>query len=67
MNFEELKEKAAKAAQLIAAGRELAAEVLENVGDGAKAMTLQQKNEITAMLSAVTRESEALNARIQHG
>lgn len=67
MDFEELKQKAAQAAQLIAAGRELAAEVLENVGDAAKAMTLAEKNEITAMLSSVTRESEALNARIQHG
>lgn len=65
MGFEELKEKAAMAAQLIAAGRELAAEVLENVGDAAKAMTLAEKNEITAMLSNVTRESKALNDRIQ--
>ncbi len=65
MDFEELKQKAAQAAQLIAAGRELAAEVLENVGDAAKAMTLQQKNEITSMLDSVTRESKALNDRIQ--
>lgn len=65
MDFEELKSKAAQAAQLIAAGRELAAEVLENVGDAAKAMTLQQKNEITSMLDSVTRESKALNDRIQ--
>lgn len=67
MDFEELKHKAAQAAQLIAAGRELAAEVLENVGVAAKAMTLAQKNEITAMLSSVTRESQALNDRIQRG
>lgn len=39
--------------------------MLENVGDAAKAMTLAQKNEITAMLDAVTRESKALNERIQ--
>jgi len=65
MDFEDLKQKAAQAAQLIAAGRELAAEVLENVGDAAKSMTLAQKNEITAMLSSVTRESQALNDRIQ--
>lgn len=65
MDFEELKSKAAQAAQLIAAGRELAAEVLENVGDAAKAMTLAQKNEITSMLDSVTRESKALNDRIQ--
>lgn len=65
MDFEELKSKAAQAAQLIAAGRELAAEVLENVGDAAKSMTLHQKNEITSMLDSVTRESKALNDRIQ--
>jgi hypothetical protein len=67
MDFEQLKEKAAQAAELIAAGRELAAEVLENVAAASMAMTLHEKNEITAMLSSVTRESEALNRRIQHG
>lgn len=67
MDFEELKEKAAQAAKLIAAGRELASEVLENVRDAAKSMTLAEKNEITSMISDVTRESKALNDRIQHG
>jgi hypothetical protein len=67
MGFEDLKEKAAQAAQMIAAGRELAAEVLENVREAAKSMTLAEKNEITSMISNVTKESKALNDRIQHG
>lgn len=67
MDFESLKENAELAAQLIKAGREVAAEVLENVGAAAKTMTVQQKNEITDMLADVTRESKALNDRIQHG
>lgn len=67
MDFEDLKKKAADALELIAAGRELVAEVLENVADGKRALTLQEKNEITAMLASVTRESAALNDRIQRG
>lgn len=67
MNFDELKKRAADAAELIVAGRALAVEVLENVRDAAKTMTLAEKNEITAMLDTVTRESKALNDRIQRG
>jgi len=67
MKFEDILEKAKNAAELIAAGRELAAEVLENVKDAKAAMSLAEKNAITDMLATVTRESKALNDRIQHG
>ena len=67
MDFAELKDKAQKAVETIAAGRELVSEVLENVATAKSALTLQQKNEITALLSSVTNESRALNDRIQHG
>lgn len=67
IDFEELLEKANKAVATIAAGRELVAEVLENVATAKAALTLHQKNEITALLASVTAESKALNDRIQHG
>lgn len=67
MDFDDLKEKAAKALQVVAAGRELVAEVLENVQAAKTSLTLHQKNEITSMLADLTRESSALNDRIQRG
>lgn len=67
MGFEDLLKKARDALEVVAAGRELVAEVLENVKDGKQALTLAQKNEITAMLASVTEESRLLNERIQHG
>lgn len=67
MDFKDLLEAANKAVETIAAGRELVAEVLENVADAKSALTLHQKNEITALLASVTAESKALNDRIQHG
>ena len=67
MDFEDLVKKAQEALELIAAGRELVNEVLENVAAAKSALSLAEKNEITAMLSSMTAESKALNDRIQHG
>lgn len=67
MDFNELLEKARKAAETLAAGRELVTEVMENVAAAGTALTLQQKEQVLAMLSAETAESLALNERIQRG
>lgn len=65
MDFAELFEKARRAAEAVAAGRELVAEVLENVAAGAATLTSQEKAQILAMLADQTAESVALNERIQ--
>jgi hypothetical protein len=65
MDFAELLEKARKAAEAVAAGRELVEEVIENVAAASSALTMQEKGQILAMLSAQTAESLALNDRIQ--
>lgn len=67
MDYAELLEKARKAAETIAAGRELVEEVLENVAAGTTALTLEEKGQILATLANETAESLALNDRIQRG
>lgn len=65
MDFTDLLERARKAAEAVAAGRELVAEVLENVAAGTAALSAQEKAQILAMLADQTAESVALNERIQ--
>lgn len=65
MDVAELLEKARKAAEAVAAGRELVAEVVENVAAAGAALTVQEKDQILAMLAAQTAESVVLNERIQ--
>lgn len=63
--FDSLLSKVTAAADAVEAARELAHEALQNVGEVKAALSTSEKNVITAQVDRMTRESVALNERIQ--
>jgi hypothetical protein len=63
--FDALLSKVKAAADAVEAARELAHEALVNVGEVKTALSTTEKNIITQQVDRMTRESVALNDRIQ--